>query len=69
MMREINYLFNIAATCYYIRWLNWFVTKLARSSTLGFLSNGIDMAKHSTLNIEIVAYMYPNIAFKNLDMN
>jgi hypothetical protein len=27
------------------------------------------MAKHSTLNIEIVAYMYPNIAFKNLDMN
>jgi len=70
MMRETNYLFNIASTCHYIKWLNWFVTKLARASILGFLSNGIDMAKLSTLSIDIVIYeMYPNIASKNLDMN
>jgi len=67
---ERNYLFNIAATCYYIKWLNWFVAKLARVSTLGFLSNGIDMAQLSTLSIKIVPYeVYPNIASKNLDMN
>ncbi len=70
MMRETNYLFNITLTCYYIKWLNWFVTKLTRASTLRFLFNGIGMAKLSTLSIEIVTYeVYPNIASKNLDMN
>jgi hypothetical protein len=70
MMTETNYLFNIASTCYYIKWLSWFVTKLVRTSTLGFLSNGIDMAKLSTLSIEIITYeVYPNIASQNLDMN
>jgi hypothetical protein len=45
-------------------------SKLARASTLGFLSNGIDMAKLSTINIENVTYeVCPNIVSMNLDMN